>query len=297
MAWISASFELDTQQADALSDALLEQGAVSVDLEDAAAGTPDEHALFGEPGAPAGPAWPRQRIRALFPAPADVRAAVAAALESIGLQPPGEVALATVPEQDWVRATQAQFAPIQVTPRLWIVPSWSTPPDLQAINLRLDPGQAFGTGSHPTTWQCLQWLDGNLVPGNSVVDYGCGSGVLAIAACKLGAGRAVAVDIDPVAVAVTRENAHRNDVRLLAALADEVPPGPYDLVLANILANPLRVLAPLLAGLVRPGGRIVLAGILSAQADDLVSAYRAWFELRRDNERDGWVCLTGVRGR
>jgi ribosomal protein L11 methyltransferase len=162
--------------------------------------------------------------------------------------------------------------------------------------LRLDPGQAFGTGSHPTTWQCLHWLGCRLERGASVLDYGCGSGVLAIAARKLGAGRAVAVDIDPVALETARANADANGVSVEIAPPDRIPAGTYDVVLANILANPLRMLAPLLAGLVRPGGCIVLAGILPAQADDVARAYRPWIELHRASERDGWVCLSGVRG-
>ena len=191
--------------------------------------------------------------------------------------------------------TQRQFGPIRVSERLWIVPTWSEVPDPAAVNLRLDPGLAFGTGSHPTTLQCLQWLETHLVPGSAVLDYGCGSGVLGIAAMRLGAGRVTGVDIDPAALQAAQRNAAANRVRIEVLSADAPLHGPFDVVLANILSNPLKVLAPLLATQTRPGGYIVLAGILSAQADAVVQAYTPWFELRVASDLDGWSCLAGVR--
>lgn len=295
MSWLQVRFELAVPDPELVADALLEGGAVSVDLADAQAGTAAEQPLFGEPGADLGN-WPRQQLRALFPAGADAAGIVAAACNQLGVSVP-DIALETVDEQDWVRATQQQFGPIRISERLWIVPSWSQPPDPHALNLRLDPGLAFGTGSHPTTAQCLRWLESNLVPGASLIDYGCGSGVLGIAARRLGAGRVVAVDIDPAALAATRDNAALNGVTLEVADPDTVDRGPYDVVMANILSNPLKVLAPLLSSLTRPDGWLVLAGILQAQADDLVQAYRPWVALEVTAECDGWTCLSGRRTR
>jgi ribosomal protein L11 methyltransferase len=295
MPWLQASFDIAPAAADAVADALLERGALSVELTDAGEGTPAEQAIFDEPGAEPLPVWRHQRISALFPDDADVQAAIRAALVALGLDAEPSVALQLVAERDWVRATQQQFAPIAIGPRLWIVPSWCAPPDPRAVNLILDPGLAFGTGSHPTTWQCLRWLDANLAAGESVLDYGCGSGVLAIAAKRLGARRVVAVDIDPAALEAARTNAAANAADIAVASPDSVPPGPYTVVLANILAGPLKLLAPLLASYSAAGGRIVLAGILTHQAAGVAAAYAPWCDLVPVSEKDGWTCLAGAR--
>ena len=295
MAWLQVSFEVAVPEPEAVADALLAAGAVSIDLADADAGTDGELPLFGEPGADVAN-WPRQRLGALFPEDIDVRAAVTDAFHGLGVTPP-DMEIEAIPEQDWVRATQQQFGPIRISERLWIVPSWSEAPDPDAINLRLDPGLAFGTGSHPTTAQCLRWLESNLPAGASLVDYGCGSGVLGIAARLLGARRVVAVDIDPAALAATRDNAALNAVDIEVADTAAVEPGSYDVVMANILSNPLKVLAPLLSSLVRADGWLVLAGILSSQAQDVAQAYRPWFDLAPASESDGWTCLSGRRKR
>ncbi len=295
MSWLQVSFELAVPDPETVADALLEAGAVSVDLTDAEAGTAAEQPLYGEPGADAA-SWPRQHLRALFPEGADASGAVAAVFDALGMRAP-DIALEAVQEQDWVRATQQQFGPLRISERLWIVPSWSEAPDPHALNLRLDPGLAFGTGSHPTTAQCLRWLEANLPAGASLVDYGCGSGVLAIAARRLGAGRVVAVDIDPSALAATRDNAALNGVDIEVADTDAVDAGPYDVVMANILSNPLKVLAPLLSSLARMDGALVLAGILTTQAHDVAQAYRPWFDLEATFESDGWTCLSGRRRR
>jgi ribosomal protein L11 methyltransferase len=294
MAWVQATFELPTTDPDAISDALLAHGALSVELSDACAGTPAERPLFDEPGAAVG-AWPVYRVQALFDAGADATGAVSAALRTLDVAPPARIELAAVADQDWVRQTQQQFGPIRICDRLWIVPTWSEAPDPAALNLRLDPGLAFGTGSHATTRQCLLWLEANLRPGQSVLDYGCGSGILAIAARRLGAGAVVALDIDPVAVLAARANAAANAVDVEVVSAEASVRGPFDLVLANILANPLEVLAPLLAGEVRAGGRIVLAGILAGQVAEVMAAYAPWFEMAVASELEGWACLSGVR--
>jgi ribosomal protein L11 methyltransferase len=291
MAWLSLKLAVDGDQAEALSDALLEAGALSVSTEDRDAGTPAEEAQFGEPGLADPKSWKRNWVVALLASDADVPALLA----SLNLPADIEHQTETVAEQDWVRLTQSQFDPIPISGRLWIVPSWHEAPDPDAITIVLDPGLAFGTGSHPTTRLCLKWLEANLKPGETVLDYGCGSGILAIAAVKLGAGRVVGVDIDPQAVEAARDNAGRNAVQAEFSLSGDLPEGEYDVVVANILTNPLKALMPLLAGRARTGGRIILSGILEAQADEVMAIYSAAFEMQLVAVDEGWVCLTGVR--
>lgn len=273
----------------------MEEGALSVDVADARAGTEQETPIFQEPGEDVAFAFGSNRLIALFDADTDVAQALVRACEASGLDPVPEYQIAEVEEQDWVRLTQSQFAPIRVSSRLWIVPTWHDAPDSSAINIALDPGLAFGTGSHPTTRLCLDWLDRNLLAGVSVIDYGCGSGILAIAAAKLGADRVVGVDIDPQAVEASRYNAEQNRVAASFFTADEPRPEPAQVVVANILSNPLKVLAPLLADLTLPGGKVVLSGILAPQAQDVSKAYSTWFEMEPAVEDDGWVRLSGVR--
>ena len=294
--WITVTLLADSGNAEALSDALLEAGALSVDIEDADAGTPDEKPQFGEPGMPvAVELWPHSRLHALFDRDADYATAMAEAAEAVGLTAPPPYTTAPLDEQNWVRITQAQFEPIPVSKRLWIVPSWHAQPDPAAINITLDPGMAFGTGSHPTTRLCLEWLDSVIRGGETVIDYGCGSGILALAAAKLGAARVTGTDIDPHAMDAARYNAERNSATLELLHSRENIDHTADIVVANILANPLTVLAPLLCGLTRSGGRIALSGILAAQTDMVRAAYRPAFELEVAGEREGWVLLTGTR--
>lgn len=295
MGWRALVVEVDAAAADALSDALLAHGAASATVEDAAAGTPDERPIFDEPGAGTAGAWARTRIRALVAAGADAGRLLGAAAADAGLAAAPPFAVEEVGDADWVQASREQFAPIRISDRLWIVPSWHAPPEPHAHNIRLDPGLAFGTGSHPTTRLCLRWLERRVLPASRVLDYGCGSGILAIAAMKLGARAAVGVDVDPTAVVAARENAARNAVEARFIGTDAPLAFAADVVVANILANPLRVLAPVLAAHCRPGGRIALAGILAPQADDVAAAYAQWFEMTRFGEDDGWVCLEGVR--
>jgi ribosomal protein L11 methyltransferase len=294
MAWVSASFLTDAARAEPLCDALLEGGALSASIEDADAGTPAETPCFGEPGMEA-TVWARSRIIALFDEDAPVERVMAKAAAALNLPQPPDFALARVEEENWVQLTQAQFDPIQISSRLWIVPSWHTAPDPAAINLMLDPGMAFGTGSHPTTRLCLEWLEKTGVAGQSLLDYGCGSGILAIAAAKLGAAHVAGVDIDPQAIRAARANAEKNSVA--AHFGDSAAPltGEYDLVVANILANPLRVLASAICAHVRPGGRLALSGILAEQAEDIIRVYAPWLFLAVADTRDGWVCLSGTR--
>ena len=217
------------------------------------------------------------------------------AARAIGLEQPPAYRIETLEDNDWVRLTQSQFNPIPISPRLWIVPTWHTPSDPAAINIVLDPGLAFGTGSHPTTRLCLRWLDANIRGGESVLDYGCGSGILAIAALKLGAASAIGVDVDAQAVQASRDNAAANQADAKFYLPDDAPKLQADIVVANILTNPLKVLAPLLAGAVRQGGRIVLSGILGEQATDVMKIYAQWFNLEPPIMDEGWACVSGVK--
>jgi ribosomal protein L11 methyltransferase len=285
----------DASYAEALSEALLEQGALSVDMLDADADTPDEQAIFGEPGEPTSTVWQHNLVNALFESTASVSEIFHNSCASLGIAPVPEHKIETLEESDWVRMTQAQFDPIRISDRLWIVPTWHSPADPNAINIALDPGLAFGTGSHPTTRLCLRWLDKYLHKGETLLDYGCGSGILAIAAMKLGAGKALGVDVDPQAVQASGSNAMANNVLADFYLPENVTLAQFDLVVANILTNPLRALAPLLAGATKFGGRIVLSGILSEQADEVKLIYSQWFEMERAIIEDGWACLSGKK--
>lgn len=280
--------------AERLADALMEHGALSAAIEDAYAGTENEQAIFGEPGMPAEQIWQQSKVIALFGEQDDAdgiiaRAAAECSLDNLKYQSE------TLEDQDWVRLTQSQFDPIQISDRLWITPSWHDAPDANAVNLQLDPGLAFGTGSHPTTRLCLQWLDTQLKGGESVLDYGCGSGILAIAALKLGAGSATGVDIDEQAIRASNDNAAQNSVQASFHLPDSLPDGQYDIVVANILANPLRMLGEMLAGRTKQGGRIILSGLLDEQIEELSSIYSQWFDIEPAEIQDGWARLSGVK--
>lgn len=294
MAWRRVSVVVPGGAALALAEALEAAGAASTELADADAGTPEESAIFAEPGADAG-VWPRCRLVALLPADADADRALAAALAEAGCESLAPPVVDRLEDTDWVRETQRQFEPIRAGERLWIVPTWHAAPDPHAVNLVLDPGAAFGTGSHPTTRLVLAWLEREVRGGETVLDYGCGSGILAIAALKLGAARAAGVDIDPLALEAARYNASANGVAVDVRAADAALAVEADLTVANILANPLRMLAPLLASHTRPGGRLALSGILEAQAAEVSAAYAPFFDMARDGAQAGWVCLAGTR--
>jgi len=293
--WVSVAIETDAAHAEALSDALMAAGAISASVEDALAGTELETPQFGEPGSPTTPLWEKSRVVALFEPAADLRERIAAALHEARLAVPADIAFAEVAEQDWVRLTQSQFEPIRVSDRLWIVPSWHVAPDPTAITLELDPGLAFGTGSHPTTRLCLRWLEQHLRGGECVLDYGCGSGILAIAAKKLGAGTVRGADLDEQAIAASRDNAQGNACAAEFFAPAALPAGTYDVLVANILTNPLKALMPLLAGRVRAGGRIALSGILVEQAEEILDLYGQAFDMALWDAEESWVCLSGVK--
>ena len=294
MSYQQITIRVSDAAAERLADALMEHGALSAAIEDAYAGTENEQAIFGEPGMPTEQIWQQSKVIALFGEDDDAAAVVSAAAAECGLS---DLVCETeiLEEQDWVRLTQAQFDPIQISDRLWITPSWHEIPDERAVNLQLDPGLAFGTGSHPTTRLCLQWLDTQLNGGESVLDYGCGSGILAIAALKLGAGSATGVDIDKQAVQASRANADQNNVQAQFYLPDALPEGQFDVVVANILANPLRMLGEMLAARTKQGGRIVLSGLLDEQADELSAIYSQWFDMDAPVFDEGWARLRGVK--
>ncbi|RKP51158.1 50S ribosomal protein L11 methyltransferase [Trinickia fusca] len=288
--------ELDRMHAEALSDALLELGALSVSVEDADADTPDEQPLFGEPGlTPERTAWQHSRVIALLAPELDPAVLAAAAANELGLPHVPTFTVREVAEQDWVRLTQSQFEPIPIGKRIWVVPSWHDAPDPDALVLELDPGLAFGTGSHPTTRLCMEWLEQSVAPGQSVLDYGCGSGILAILARKCGADPVFGIDIDPQAVDSARENSTRNRAEVTYGLPDACPERDFDIVVANILSNPLKLMASMLCSKVQPGGRLALSGVLARQADEVAAAYAPWIKMTVWRELDGWVCLTGTK--
>ncbi|MBP6277255.1 MAG: 50S ribosomal protein L11 methyltransferase [Limnohabitans sp.] len=277
---------------DVLSDALDALDALSVSVEDADAQTPAEQALFGEPGMPPPKdGWQRSRMVALFAQEAQAQEAQQLLSAQDFFEGCRILGVQLLADQDWVRLTQSQFAPVEITADFWIVPTWHEPPEQAKQIIRLDPGLAFGTGTHPTTRMCLRWIAQHGVQGQRVLDYGCGSGILAIGAAKYGASSIDAVDIDEAAVTSTELNAEANHVQLLAGLPDKAK-GQYQTVLANILATPLKVLAPLLCSYVATGGSLVLAGILERQADELKAAYAPWIQLQVADSEDGWILMT-----
>jgi ribosomal protein L11 methyltransferase len=301
MSWTEIVIEVTRGEAEALSNALMDAGALSVSVEDADEGTASEKPLFGEPGMePAEEAWEHNRVVALLDEEADPAALLAQACQDCGLRQVPTFTLRPVAEQDWVRLTQSQFDPIKVGKNIWVVPSWHEVPEPGALVLELDPGLAFGTGSHPTTRLCMEWLEGNAPAGKTVLDYGCGSGILAMVAAKLGAGEVIGVDIDPQAVESAHYNAERNHCVVAWYLPDDFVAvhgeRQFGVVVANILSNPLKLMAPMLCGRVAAGGSLVLSGVLARQADEVIAAYAPFMPLTVWAEREGWVALAGSRG-
>jgi len=294
MAWVSLKIEAQDNNADLISDTLMELGALSAIIEDANAETIDEQPIFGEPGDPPPGIWQQNLVSALFDEGVDV-AAVIQALQQTAKLGALNYTTETIQEQDWVRATQSQFDPIKITDTLWIVPTWHESPNPDAINIVLDPGLAFGTGSHPTTHLCLAWLTKTVSAGSSVLDYGCGSGILAIAAKKLGADEVVGTDIDTQAIQSSLYNAEQNQVEAEFYDANQYQSKEFDIVVANILSSALSVLAPALAKSCKAGGKIALSGILREQEVAVSAIYAEWFDMSAPQHMDAWVLLTGTK--
>lgn len=298
MNWNEVVAEVAFDVTSAFSDALMNAGAFSITVEDADLGTPAEQPLFDEPGADSNEfAWKRSRVIALLPADAKAEDIMKKATEECELTEIPEFILRIVPDEDWVRLTQSQFDPIHIGENIWIVPSWHEIPDQNGIVLELDPGLAFGTGSHPTTRLCLEWLEKNVKKDQTILDYGCGSGILAIAAIKLGANNVTGVDIDPQSIMTSNENAERNRCSFSCYLPDEFtssePDRQYDIVVANILAGPLKTLTITLTERIRKNGYLVLSGILEGQANDVIEAYAPYINLSVWKSHEGWVALSG----
>jgi len=304
MSWTEIVIEVDRTHAEALSDALMDAGALSVSVEDADEGTDAEQPMFGEPGMePEEAAWERSRVVALTPADANHAEIFEKVIHACGLDIATNrlsYTLRVVEEQDWVRLTQSQFEPIHIGQNIWVVPSWHDAPDPNALVLELDPGLAFGTGSHPTTRLCMEWLEAHAPKNLSVLDYGCGSGILAMVAAKLGATQVVGVDIDPQAIESAHDNCERNQCEIDYYLPDDfntaLPDAKYGVVVANILASPLKLMAPMLTNYIAPHGALVLSGILTRQANEVAAAYAPFIQLTVWKERDGWVTLSGKLG-
>ncbi|HWT71399.1 MAG TPA: 50S ribosomal protein L11 methyltransferase [Oxalicibacterium sp.] len=300
MSWTEIVVEVARNHAEALSDALIDAGALSVSVEDADFGTDAEQPLFGEPGMePTETAWEHSRVVALSAEDSDQAAMVKEAAQAVGLDAATlAYTLRPVAEQDWVRLTQSQFEPMHIGRNIWVVPSWHDAPDPQALVLELDPGLAFGTGSHPTTRLCMEWLEAHPPVGATVLDYGCGSGILAMVASKLGAADVIGVDIDRQAIESAQFNAVRNHCDIAYYLPDDFATvdhtHAFDVVVANILANPLKLMAPMLSGRVKSGGHLILSGVLATQADEVIAAYSPFLPLAVWAEREGWVALAGT---
>lgn len=294
MAWVSLKIEAQDNTADLISDTLMELGALSAIIEDANAETIDEQPIFGEPGDPPPGIWQQNLVSALFDEGVDIEQIIAdlqLQTKLTNLQYTTEA----IQEQDWVRATQSQFDPIRITDDLWIVPTWHSAPNPDAMNIVLDPGLAFGTGSHPTTHLCLAWLTQTVSTDDTVLDYGCGSGILAIAAKKLGARSVVGTDIDAQAIQSSLYNAEQNNVVAEFYHASKYQTQEFDIVVANILSSALSVLAPALAKSCKAGGKIALSGILREQASDVSAIYAEWFDMQPPQFMESWVLLTGTK--
>ncbi|HQT81452.1 MAG: ribosomal protein L11 methyltransferase [Ferrovum sp. 37-45-19] len=296
MAWNQIHFAVSSDLAEPLSDALLHHGALTVSIENFDFPGQPEFEVFGEPGYETSELWPWCTLKVLIDISNNAQTIMQAACDELALSETPAFQVDTIEDQDWVQLTQSQFEPIQINDRLWIVPTWHTPPDERAINIRIDPGQAFGTGGHPTTQLCLNALLKELTPQSEVLDYGCGSGILAIAAAKVGVKSVVGVDIDDAAVSAAIHNAGLNNVSAhFYNNQDWKSIQQFDVVVANILAAPLKVLAPLLSSYVKPGGLLIMSGLLAKQTEEMINCYSPWLKLTQLSQQEEWVCLMGKK--
>ena len=294
MAWLLLKIAANEQNAELISDVLMDIGALSCSIEDANAETASEQAIFGEPGDPPPGIWQQNTVTAMFDETCDVNEVINALCKQTSIATL-EFSTEVIAEQDWVRTTQAQFEPIKITDKLWIVPTWHVAPNADAINIVLDPGLAFGTGSHPTTHLCLAWLCQQDLRNQTVLDYGCGSGILAIAAKKIGACTVVGVDIDTQAIIASNYNAEQNQVNIEFYDANQFNHETFDFVVANILSSALMVLAPALAKYCKTGAKLALSGILESQKETLIARYSEWFTMDTPIQNDAWILLTGTK--
>ncbi len=294
MSWLSVIIQAQADTADLISDKMMELGALSAVIEDANAETTDEQPIFGEPGDPPPGIWQKNLVSVMFDEGVSVISMMAELESQTGLSNL-KYSTQTIEEQDWVRMTQAQFNPIEINDKMWIVPTWHEAENTEAINIVLDPGLAFGTGSHPTTHLCLDWLTHQNMANQTILDYGCGSGILAIAAKKLGASEVVGTDIDLQAIEASGYNAKQNAVDVAFYDSEQYQIKPFDIVVANILSSALSVLAPVLANACKSGGKIALSGILSEQTAQLTNIYSKWFDMEAPKTMESWVLLTGTK--
>jgi ribosomal protein L11 methyltransferase len=293
-AWINLKIRASTKYAHIISDALIELGAISSSIEDSYLNSENEEALFGEPNIPSNSIWQHNTIESLFDSSVSINIIVDELKIITGLSHI-DYTLESVADQNWVALTQSQFEPINILDKLWIVPSWHTSPDPEVINIILNPGLAFGTGSHPTTHLCLEWLIKEVSVNDRVLDYGCGSGILSIAAKKCGAKEVVGVDIDPQAIISSTHNAKENHVDIHFYNSESPLKFEVDIVVANILSSALSVLAPIIAETCKPQGKIALSGILKEQVEMLTKIYNVWFNLNKPIEREGWILMSGTK--
>ena len=294
MSWTNLLVQTNKKEVDLISDFLLELGAISTSIQDSNLNQNNEELIFGEPNNQSQQFWENNTVQALFENSIDIEIIKAALMAKFDT-PKYFIETSSIQDQDWVKLTQSQFSPIKIHDKLWIIPTWHEIQDQKALNLILDPGLAFGTGTHPTTHLCLLWLLGNVNKDVTVLDYGCGSGILGIAAKKIGAKKVFGVDIDDQAIKSSRDNAEINNVEIFWNNTEIKVDYRTDLVVANILSSALSVLAPALAGHCKPNGKIALSGILQSQEKDLKKIYSQWFDLQPTNYKDGWVLISGIK--
>jgi len=294
MSWANLIVQINKEDVDSISDFLIELGAISTSIEDTNLNQKNEELIFGVPNIESQQFWENNTVQALFEKKINIEI-IKAAIKNKFSNAVLSLSIEEVEDKDWVKSTQTQFSPIRINDKLWIIPTWHKIQDKNAINLLLDPGLAFGTGAHPTTHLCLLWLLDNINQNLSVLDYGCGSGILGIAAKKIGAKKVIGVDIDSQAVKASKDNSEMNNVKISWSNAKEKIDFKADLIVANILSSALSILAPILAEYSITNGRIALSGILESQEDDIKKIYSPWFDFDPSYKKDGWILISGTK--